>query len=68
MPGNKDTPPDNLAYLLEHGMPLEDVEKYLTDGITMKELTTAAERLIKAGQPLAVPEELPPAVPRLAET
>lgn len=54
-----------LAYLLEHGMPLADIEKYLSDGITMDELAASARRLVEAGQPLAAPEELPPAVPRL---
>ena len=43
---------DNLAFLMEHGMSLEQVQKLLADGISMDEITASAQRMIERGEPL----------------
>lgn len=47
---------DNLSYLLENGMPLEDIKKYQADGLSLEEVAQAAKSLIESGKPIADPE------------
>ncbi len=43
---------DKLSWLLEAGMPLEEIHRLQQDGLSTDEITTAAERLITEGKPL----------------
>ena len=44
---------DNLSFLLENGMPLEDIKKCQADGLSLDEVAAAVERLLKDGGKLA---------------
>ena len=41
---------DDLSYLLANGMTLDEIQKYLDDGITFEELGEAARSLIARGR------------------
>lgn len=47
---------DNLSFLLEHGMPLADIKKYQSDGLSLDEIAASARRMVDSGQPLVEPQ------------
>lgn len=48
---------DNLSYLLENGMSLEDIRKYQADGLSLEEIAASARRMVDSGRPLVEPQE-----------
>lgn len=50
---------DALSFLLEHGMPIADIQKYQEDGLSLEEVAEAAKNLIARGEPIADPEPEP---------
>lgn len=44
---------DALSYLLENGMPMEEIKRLLGEGLSMEEITQAAESLLQCGESLA---------------
>lgn len=61
---------ENIAYLTEHGMSLEDIRACMKDGIPLDELREAAERMIARGEIVeAQPEDgKPPVQPLIVTT
>lgn len=51
---------DALSFLLEHGMPIADIQKYQEDGLSLEEVAEAAKNLIARGEPIADPEPWEP--------
>ncbi len=47
---------DNVAFLLNNGMSLSEIEKFIGDGVPLDEVARAAKSLIDSGKPLADPE------------
>ena len=54
---------DDLSYLLANGMTLDEIQKYLDDGITFEELGEAARSLIARGESIASRDPEPEAPP-----
>lgn len=52
---------DKLSFLLENGMELEEIKKHIADGLTLEEITAAAESLLARGEKIST-EEPPPEV------
>lgn len=53
----------NVSYLLNNGMSLSEVQRYIDNGIPLDEVTAAAKALIDNGKPLVEPETFVPFVP-----
>lgn len=47
---------DKLSFLMENGMPISDIKKYLADGFSIEEIADSAERLIACGEPITAPQ------------
>lgn len=48
---------DDLSFLLENGMPSEEVKRLLGQGCTMAEIAARARRMVASGRPLTEPQE-----------
>lgn len=48
---------DDLSFLLENGMPFEEIKRLLNDGIPLTEISAAARHLVDSGRPLVDPRE-----------
>lgn len=42
---------DNVSFLVEHGLPLEEIQSLLADGHSMEEIVTNARRMMDRGNP-----------------
>ena len=40
---------DNVSFLVEHGLPLEEIQSLLADGHSMEEIVTNARRMVDRG-------------------
>jgi len=50
---------DELAWLLENGMPASEIQRLQQEGMTTAQIAAAAKRLVAEGKPLAEDEQLP---------
>lgn len=48
---------DDLSFLKENGMPNEEIQRLMNQGLTLKEIAAAARRLVDSGRPLTDPRE-----------
>lgn len=48
---------DDLSFLKENGMPNEEIQRLMNQGLTLKEIAAAARRLVDSGRPLTEPQE-----------
>ena len=51
---------DNISFLVEHGLPLEEIQSLLADGHSMEEIVTSARRMVDRGEPLSTRKQAEP--------
>lgn len=48
---------DNLSFLMEQGMPLDEIKRLTDSGLSMEEIAASARRIVDSGRPLVEPGE-----------
>ena len=51
---------DNVSFLVEHGLPLEEIQSLLADGHSMEEIVTNARRMMDRGESLSTRKQAEP--------
>ena len=51
---------DNISFLVEHGVPLEEIQSLLADGHSLEEITVNARRMVERGESLSTRKQAEP--------
>ena len=51
---------DSISFLVEHGLPLEDIQSLLADGHSLEEITDNARRMVERGESLSTRKQAEP--------
>ena len=51
---------DSISFLVEHGLPLEEIQNLLADGHSLEEITDNARRMVERGESLSTRKQAEP--------
>ena len=51
---------DSISFLVEHGLPLEEIQSLLADGHSLEEITVNARRMVERGESLSTRKQAEP--------